>query len=52
MEPKDKRPTVVLPPPGYQPTAAELEEDLSVDASFDEAMQALVKPVDVVYDDN
>ena len=31
--------------------AAELYEDLSVDTTLDEAMQALVTPVDVVYEE-
>ena len=35
--------------PGYQPSKAELEEDLRVDATFDEAVQALVRPVKVRY---
>ena len=36
--------------PSYQPSKAELEEeDLRVDATFDEAVQALVRPVKVRY---
>ena len=35
--------------PSYQPSKAELEEDLRVEESFDEAVQALVRPVKVRY---
>ena len=34
---------------GYQPNRAELKEDLRVDATFDEAVQALAKPVKIKY---
>jgi len=37
--------------PDYQPRAAELEEDVRVDASFDEAVEALTKPVRIRYVD-
>ncbi len=33
----------------YQPSQAELEEDLSIDASFEELMQSVVQPVDIKY---
>ena len=33
----------------YQPTKAELEEDIRVDATFEEAVQALVSPVRIRY---
>ena len=42
-------PVVELVHPSYQPSKAELEEDLRVDATFDEAVQALVRPVKVRY---
>ena len=35
--------------PSYQPSKAELEEDLRVDATFEEAVQALVRPVKIRY---
>lgn len=35
--------------PSYQPSKAELEEDIRVDATFEEAIQALVRPVKVRY---
>ena len=44
-------PTVELVHPSYQPSKAELEEDLSVDASFDEAVDALTRPVSIRYVD-
>ena len=33
----------------YQPSAAELEEDVRVDATFDQAVDALTKPVSIRY---
>lgn len=33
----------------YQPSKAELEEDLRVDATFEEAVDALTKPVSIRY---
>ena len=41
--------TVELVHPSYQPSKAELEEDLPVDVIFEEAVQALVRPVKVRY---
>lgn len=35
----------------YQPSKAELEEDMLVDASFDEAVDALTQPVRIRYID-
>ena len=35
--------------PSYQPSRAELEEDMRVDATFEEAMQALAQPVRIRY---
>ena len=40
---------VELVHPTYQPSKAELEEDAQVDATLDEAVKALVKPVKVHY---
>ena len=37
--------------PDYQPSVAELEEDMRLDATFEEAAQALTKPVRVKYID-
>ena len=51
-ESREKRPeppVVELMHPSYQPSKAELEEDLRVEESFDEAVQALVRPVKVRY---
>ena len=33
----------------YQPSEAELEEDMSIDASFEELMQAVTEPVEIKY---
>ena len=41
--------TVEVVRPDYQPSKAELEEDVSIDASFDELMRAVVQPVTVKY---
>ena len=35
----------------YQPSKAELEADLRVSASFDEAIEALCRPVSITYID-
>ena len=35
--------------PSYQPSKAELEADMRVDATFEEAVQALVRPVRIRY---
>ena len=40
---------IELVDPSYQPSKAEMEEDLRVDATFEEAVQALAKPVTVRY---
>ena len=37
--------------PDYQPSAAELNEDMRVDTTFDEAVDALTKPVTIKYID-
>ena len=37
--------------PDYQPSVAELAEDTRVDATFDEAVDALTKPVSIRYVD-
>ena len=37
--------------PDYQPNKAELEEDVRVNATFDEAVDALTKPVSIRYVD-
>ena len=48
-EPKPREVEIVKP--DYQPSAAELEEDVRVDASSDEAVEALTKPVSIRYVD-
>ena len=42
-------PEVEIVRPAYQPSKAELEEDMRVDATFEEAVQALTRPVRVRY---
>ncbi len=48
---KPKRREVKLVRPSYQPSKKELEEDLRVDATFDEAVDALKRPVRIRYID-
>ena len=33
----------------YQPSKAELEEDMSVDTSFEDLMQTVIEPVTIKY---
>ncbi len=48
--PAKKQPrTVEIVRSDYQPSKAELEEDMSIDASFDELMQTAVEPVEIKY---
>ena len=42
-----ERREVEIAHPDYQPSAAELEEDVRVDATFDEAVDALARPVSI-----
>lgn len=42
-------PTVKLVHPSYQPTKAELEEDLRVDATFEEIAKAVTRTVNIEY---
>ena len=42
-------PEVALVHPSYQPSKAELEEDVRVEASFEESVDALCQPVRVRY---
>ncbi|MCY3703526.1 MAG: hypothetical protein OXG16_12695 [Rhodospirillales bacterium] len=53
MTTEDRKPPreVSIVSPDYQPNAAELNEDMRVDASFDEAVDALTKPVHIRYVD-
>lgn len=45
-----KKPRVVeIVRSDYQPSKAELEEDMSIDASFEELMQAVTEPVEIKY---
>ena len=37
--------------PDYQPSVAELEKDVRVEATFDEAVDALTRPVSIRYVD-
>ena len=46
---KKKPRRVEIVGPSYQPSNAELEEDLRVDATFEEAVDALTRPVKIEY---
>ena len=49
-EPKQPKPREIeLPHYSYQPTRAELREDHSVDATFEEVVAACLKPVKIRY---
>ena len=47
MPPKPKPETVDIVPSSYQPSKAELEADLRVEATFDESVEALTEPVQI-----
>ena len=51
MSSKPKPREVEIVHPDYQPSAAELEEDVRVEATFDEAVDALTRPVSIRYVD-
>ena len=44
-----KRPVVKLMHPSYQPSKAELEADMSIDASPEEVAKAVLRRVDIEY---
>ena len=46
--PKPPR-TVEIVRSDYQPSTAELEEDMSMDASFEELIQAVTEPVEIKH---
>ena len=46
-QPKPEPPEVVLADPSYQPSKAELEEDLRVNATFEELTAAVVQPAKI-----
>lgn len=49
-KPPPKKPrTAEIVRSDYQPSKAELEEDVSIDTSFEELMQAAVEPVEIKY---
>ena len=52
MKPKQTKPKpreVELPHHTYQPSRAELREDHSVDATFEEVVEAVLRPVNIRY---
>lgn len=49
MSKKPERPTVEVAKPTYQPSKAELEADLRVNATFDQAIKALTEDVNVKH---
>ena len=48
---KTKPRTVEIVQSSYQPSKAELEEDMRVEATFEEAVDALTQPVKIDYVD-
>ena len=51
MTEKPKSQDVEIVRPDYQPSKAELEEDMRVDATPEEAVDALTRPVRIRYID-
>lgn len=51
MTDKPKPREVKIVDSSYQPSKAELKEDMCVDASFDDAVTALATPVSIRYVD-
>ena len=49
-QPKDA-PTVRLKRSGHQPTKAEMEEDIGIDATPEELARAVLTPVNIEYED-
>ncbi len=49
MEDNKKPRKVKIVHPSYQPSRAELREDLRLPATFDQAIKALVRPVKIEY---
>lgn len=48
--PRQPRRTVRVKPSSYQPTKAELEKEIHIDATPEELARAIVTPVNVVHD--
>lgn len=51
-QPKQDKPEpriIKLPHHSYQPSVAELNEDMRVDASFDELVRAVLRPAKIRY---
>lgn len=46
---KDKTPVIKLMHPSYQPSKAELESDMSIDASPEEVARTVLRRVEVQY---
>ncbi len=44
-----KRRVVEIVRSDYQPSKAELEEDMSIDTSFEEVVQVAMEPVEIKY---
>ncbi|MCY4531178.1 MAG: hypothetical protein OXC84_02415 [Gammaproteobacteria bacterium] len=42
-----RRKTIDVPDPSYQPTRKELQEDLRLKGTFEDAVKALVRPVKI-----
>lgn len=47
--PEKKKKTIEVQPMAYQPSKAEMEEDLSIDASPDELVKTAVQTVDLKF---
>ena len=47
---RDRKPVVRLKRSGYQPSKAEMEEDISIDATPEAAARAVLTPVRIEYE--
>ena len=45
--PSEDQPIVKLPPQSYQPSKAELEADTRLEGTFEKAIKAIVRPVQI-----
>lgn len=47
--PPDERSTVEITRPSYQPSKADLEEDMRMMGTFDDLVQAVIRPVKIRF---
>ena len=52
MEKTTGKPAVRLKPSSYQPSKAEMEEDIGIDTTPENLLRAVVRDVRIEYDEN